>query len=176
MKNIVGIICAIAMILIMIFGFSNFVHTSNSDYLRIHITANSNEMVDQNIKYKIKDEIVEYLIPYLSECKSQQDAYKIVESKAYEIETLTNRILKSNGLSYNAIVKLGEEDFPNRSYDGFVLEEGFYDALIIDLGEAKGDNWWCVVYPPLCFSNPKTSNNVKYKSKIVEIINGFFAK
>jgi stage II sporulation protein R len=70
------------------------------------------------------------------------------------------------------------EKFPTRSYDGFVLEGGFYDALIIKLGAGEGDNWWCVVYPPLCFLEAEYTDGqgIKYKSKIFEIIENWKKK
>ena len=86
------------------------------------------------------------------------------------IDNVANSILKRNGFSYVAKSKLAVEEFPTRSYNGFVLEEGIYDALIVELGEAKGDNWWCVIYPPLCFTSTNTGSNVVYKSRILEMI------
>ena len=79
-------------------------------------------------------------------------------------------MLKNAGFNYHSKVAVRNELFPTRVYGDFTLEEGFYDALIVELGEAKGDNWWCVVYPPLCFTG---TENIKYKSKILEIINSF---
>ena len=80
-------------------------------------------------------------------------------------------MLSKNGFDYKSKVVVRNELFPTRVYDGFTLEEGFYDALIVNLGNAQGDNWWCVVYPPLCFTGSKTP--IKYKSKILEIIKEF---
>ena len=68
-----------------------------------------------------------------------------------------------------------EEEFPTRVYEGVTLEAGVYDALIVELGTGKGDNWWCVIYPPLCFSGEATGNNVQYRSRIWEIIRNFFS-
>ena len=73
---------------------------------------------------------------------------------------------------YKSRAVLREELFPTRTYDNLTLESGFYDALIVELGEGKGDNWWCVVYPPLCFV--ESGHGYVYKSKIVEIIKNFF--
>ena len=76
--------------------------------------------------------------------------------------------LAEAGFSYRATVSLTKEKFPTRVYDGYTLPAGEYRALIVYLGEGVGDNWWCVVYPPLCFSS--LSTGVVYKSKIAEII------
>ena len=90
-----------------------------------------------------------------------------------EINEIINEVLESNGLAYTGKMVVRKELFPTRVYEDFTLEEGFYDAVIIELGKAEGDNWWCVVYPPLCF---QSTEKLTYKSKIAEIINDFRAK
>ena len=89
---------------------------------------------------------------------------------------MTDKVLENNGFCYKSKAKLNEEYFPTRSYGELTLTDGFYDALIIELGEAEGNNWWCVVYPPLCFIGAEGSdtNNIKYKSKLYEIVQNFF--
>lgn len=141
----------------------------NATYLRIHIRANSNFEIDQNVKYEIKDEIVEYLTPFLINGKTFERAKVIINEQLENIENVANNVLLSKGFAYTAKAKLNEEFFPTRSYSSLTLESGFYDALIVSLGSGEGDNWWCVVYPPLCFT---TSENVStvYKSLIWEII------
>ena len=148
----------------------------NSDYLRIHIRANSNDEIDQNIKYKIKDEFVNFLAPQLAFCNTKQEVVDMILSQKQNLENLANCILKDNGFYYSSKVKINQEMFPTRSYDGHTLESGIYDALIVELGSAKGDNWWCVIYPPLCFTeySKSSSLSVVYKSKILEIIKQFF--
>lgn len=142
-----------------------------SEYLRIHIRANSNSEVDQGIKYLIKDAVVDVMIPFLSNCETKEEAEKAISENFGLIEKTANKILSDKGFSYTASAKLASEEFPARDYNGFLLEKGFYDALIINLGEGQGNNWWCVVYPPLCFlkTNP-TGEGVVYKSKLVEIV------
>lgn len=160
---------------IMIFGLTNKSESENSEYLRIHIRANSNSEIDQSVKYEVKDAVVETMIPLLSNCKTKHEAELVISNNFAKIEENANKILKKHGFSYNSKARLANEEFPTRSYDGVVLEQGFYDALILDLGSGEGNNWWCVVYPPLCFlqSNP-TGENIVYKSKLVEIIKSFF--
>lgn len=148
--------------------------SSSVEYLRIHIRANSNSEVDQNVKYLVKAEVVEYLTPYISECKSKETAVKTLLSQKENIEKVCDKVLENNGFNYKSKVAVRNELFPTRVYGEFTLDEGFYDALIVELGKAKGDNWWCVVYPPLCFAG--NNSNVVYKSKILEIINAFKSK
>ena len=142
-------------------------------YLRIHIRANSNSQVDQSVKYEIKDEVVNYLTPFIASCSTKSSALKVRSDNEDNLNGIINEVLKSNGLAYTGKMVVRKELFPTRVYEDFTLEEGFYDAVIIELGKAEGDNWWCVVYPPLCFQG---SENLTYKSKIVEIINNFRAK
>ena len=112
----------------------------------------------------------------MSNCNSKELAFNAIESNFKLIENVSNNILKKDGLNYSSKAKLTKEYFPTRSYNDIVLESGTYDALIVELGEAKGDNWWCVVYPPLCFvnSSAQTYSQVVYKSKLLEIIRKFF--
>ena len=149
---------------------------SQEQYLRIHIRANSNLTTDQNIKYKIKDELVKYLTPLVVECESFDSVVDMVETHKKDMENICDDILNDNGFSYTSKVSLNEEYFPTRAYGEYVLESNFYDAIIVELGEAIGDNWWCVVYPPLCFVEAKQldTNNIVYKSKLLEIIRKFF--
>lgn len=148
---------------------------SEYDYLRIHIRANSNSAVDQNVKYQIKDDIVEYLTPYLSEVESKEEAVEIVEEHSSELEKICVDKLKSLGFNYSANVKITNEYFPTRTYVNTTLESGYYDAVIVELGEAEGDNWWCVMYPPLCFvNNFENSMQINFKSKILEWFKSIF--
>ena len=143
-------------------------------YLRVHIRADSNSEEDQAVKYKVRDRVVEFLTPAVADCATKQEAMQTVEQKLEEIERVAEEVLRANGFSYGARAKLKKEEFPTRVYDGVTLEAGVYDALILELGSGAGDNWWCVVYPPLCFAGG--NGNVVYKSKIAEIIKRFFEK
>ena len=149
--------------------------TAEYDYLRLHIRANSNLEIDQNIKYKIKDFLVEFLSPYFCSVSSKQEAIEIVNDMSPLIKANCDKLLKANGFSYVANIKVNNEYFPTRTYNNTTLESGYYDAVVVELGSAVGDNWWCVMYPPLCFVNKNETNmQIKYKSKIVEIIQKIF--
>ena len=150
---------------------------SNSDYLRIHIRANSNSDIDQKVKYAIKDAYINFLTPKIALCESKEDVTDLIISETKTLEALANSVLKENGFDYTSKVKINSEMFPTRTYEGYTLESGIYDAVIVELGEAQGNNWWCVIYPPLCFTNYSSSNStsVVYKSKIWEIIKQFFS-
>lgn len=145
------------------------------DYLRLHIRANSNSDVDQSVKYEIKDMMVEFLTPKLCNIESKERAIEVIEEYSNLIKSKCLNLLQEKGFNYSVNVKIANEFFPTRTYANTTLESGYYDAVIVELGVAEGDNWWCVMYPPLCFVN-KFENNmqINYKSKILEWINSFF--
>ena len=149
-------------------------NTTHTEYLRIHIRANSNAQIDQQVKYKVKEDLVQYLTPILVDCKTKQKAQEQLELRLSEIEQVANNTLQSNGYSYKSKVNIRNEEFPTRVYGDLTLEKGFYDALIVELGQGEGDNWWCVVYPPLCFVGQ--GEKYEYKSKLLEIISNFIDK
>ena len=167
----------IGMILIVCVG-ATFLPEQKSyeyDYLRLHIRANSNLNIDQQIKYKIKDVLVEFLSPYFSNVNSKEQAIKVVENLSPAIEERCNKMLKENGFDYVSNVKINNEYFPSRNYENVTLQSGYYDAVIVELGSAEGDNWWCVMYPPLCFVNKNENNmQIKFKSKIAEVFERIF--
>ena len=167
-KYIIITICAIIAITFLASGLKT---QTEYEYLRIHIRANSNLQIDQDIKYEIKDKIVNYLAPYLSSCQNKEQSEKIINSQLDNIKKVADETLKQNDFDYTSSAQIKNEFFPTRVYDGVVFESGNYDALIINLGSGDGDNWWCVVYPPLCFVSANTK--IVYKSKIVEIVNNW---
>ena len=169
-----------AMLLAGIFGLAfAFIGTgkkedpaARSSYLRVHIRANSNSEADQSVKYKVRDAVVEFLTPTVAGCESKDEAVARITEKLPEAEEVAEKVLEENGYFYGARASIRKEEFPTRVYDEVTLEAGVYDALILELGTGEGDNWWCVVYPPLCFTSG--NNNIVYKSKIAEIIHSFF--
>ncbi|MBR2433018.1 MAG: stage II sporulation protein R [Clostridia bacterium] len=166
-KIFVGIIC---LALVGIVAFFGTPAQTQNEYLRIHIRANSNAAVDQAVKYQVKDAVVDFMIPLLAKCETKAESIQTVENNLSAIERVAETVLLQNGFSYCASALLNKEKFPTRSYGDLTLESGFYDALILNLGTGTGDNWWCVVYPPLCFVNGGATTNI-FKSRILEIIN-----
>ncbi len=145
---------------------------THTEYLRIHIRADSNEESAQAVKYRVKDAVVDFLTPYIAECDTKSKAESMIEKRLSDIEAVADKVLCEQGFTYKSRAKISAENFPTRSYGDYTLEQGYYDALIIELGSGKGDNWWCVVYPPLCFTD--TGAHYAYRSKILEIVREFF--
>lgn len=160
--SVVGIVC--------IFIFCPMTTKSETKYLRIHIRANSNSQIDQAVKYLVKDAVVDALIPLLSDAETFEDAREVVCNNFSLIEKTANHVLATQGFLYESHAEMKSEYFPTRVYDQLTLEEGEYDALILNLGSGEGNNWWCLVYPAFCFTSSSKSDNVVYISKIWEII------
>ncbi len=174
MKKVCISFLIIGIIVLSGIGLWSYQPKTHNEYLRIHIRANSNLDCDQQVKYLVKDKIVSFLTPMIAECDTKQKAQNMLENNLTSLEQVATHVLRQNGFNYSVKVSLKNEEFPTRIYDGLRLESGYYDALIVELGDAKGNNWWCVVYPPLCFTDG--SNGYYYKSKILDIINDFFKK
>lgn len=146
----------------------------NADYLRIHIKANSGSAADGDIKYKIKERVVDALEDELEDVSSKEEAMDVVKDNLGYIKSVCDATLAQYGCGYTCAVRLADEDFPARNYGSLSLEGGVYDALIIELGGAQGDDWWCVVFPPVCFS--ADSKDVTYKSLFAEWFEKLFSK
>lgn len=166
-KIVIGLICLALVGIVAFFGAP--MQTEN-EYLRIHIRANSNTAIDQAVKYQVKDAVVDFMIPLLADCLTKEESIEAVQKNLVNIARVASDALAQNGFTYTASARLDNEAFPTRSYGDLTLESGFYDALILNLGTGEGDNWWCVVYPPLCFVNGGASVNI-FKSRILDIIN-----
>lgn len=174
MKKLLAILFVIACIFTtyLIAGTTQSAAGQNAEYLRIHVRANSNSEEDQTVKYQVKDEVVAFITPYVAECVTKERAIEIIGGILPDIERVCDRALAERGKTYTSKASIRSEKFPTRVYGDLTLEEGVYDALIIELGTGTGDNWWCVLYPPLCFTSANAS--VQYRSAIVEIIEKFF--
>ena len=148
----------------------------DKNYFRIHIVANSNSTVDQEIKFSVKSAIVEYLTPIVADCQSEAECVELVKSKLAVLNCVVQTELKNQKVEYGAKVDILKKEFPTRYYENFVLEQGVWDCIYVELGQAEGDNWWCVAYPPLCFMNKNKNEeqDIVYQSKILEIIKRHF--
>ncbi len=124
--------------------------------LRLHIIADSNLDADQEVKLAVRDAVITYLKPYLEDVTTKQEAIKIINAHLSELNDTANQILSSQGFSYTANAGIERVYFPIKLYGDLVLPAGEYDAIRILLGSASGKNWWCLVFPQLCFVDVTT--------------------
>jgi len=131
--------------------------TLKDSIIRMHVVGNSDSTHDQQVKLQLKDEITAYLQPIVEKFSSKEEAMKYIRENLSGIQTFSNHVLERLGVKEKAVVTLQPEAFDTRVYDTFSLPSGVYDALRVEIGEAEGRNWWCVVFPSLCV--PATSTD-----------------
>lgn len=131
---------------------------------RLHVLANSDSEEDQNLKYKVRDNLLAYMNEICANCQSKEEAISLVEEKKEAFKQIALDTIKKEGYSYDVTIQIGNFEFPTKDYGDISLPAGFYDALRVEIGEAKGHNWWCVMFPPLCFVDI-TSGVVPEESK-----------
>ncbi len=119
--------------------------------LRFHCIANSDDPQDQQLKLKVKDAVTGYLSGCLAGADSKEDAGRIISGRLDEISSRAQEVIRREGYDYPVTVAMGRYEFPVKSYGDITLPAGDYDALRVVIGEGKGKNWWCVMFPPLCF-------------------------
>lgn len=152
-----GVLLVVVLVIGTIIRYSKSVTDSISKQLiRFHVVANSDTTDDQLLKQKVRDEVIEFIEPLLSECETVEDTRYILEGSLPVIKEISQEIVEDWGKDYQVYVALDKANFPTKSYGDVVLPAGEYEACRIIIGEGKGENWWCVMYPPLCYLDVAT--------------------
>ena len=147
------------------FSYAKSVSSSISDSVfRLHVLANSDSEEDQNLKYKVRDKLIEYMNSLVPNCSSKQEAISTVNEHIDDFKQIALDTIKKEGFDYDVNINVGNFEFPTKQYGDISLPAGMYDALRVEIGAAKGQNWWCVMFPPLCFVDV-TSGVVPEESK-----------
>ena len=119
--------------------------------IRFHVIANSDSEEDQKLKLKVRDEILDKMNGILEESENIEETRQLITDNRDEIKRIAERVIEENNYDYDINVKLKMEQFPLKTYGDIILPPGEYEAFLVEIGEAKGKNWWCVMFPPLCF-------------------------
>lgn len=150
----------ILVLLLFIITFTYIVHPIIEDryregykdnIIRFHIRANSDNEEDQALKLKIKDKILESMKEKFQDSRSLEEGRITIKENMEEMKFITEKVIEGEGKDYSVGISLGQDKFPIRKYGNLVLPTGEYETLLITLGEGKGQNWWCIMFPPLCF-------------------------
>ncbi len=177
MKSLLSIICSkkvkYSFILIFLFflyisinAFSYASYVSEdiaSSVFRLHVIANSDSTEDQNLKYIVRDKVIAYMNE-INTASNKLDVIELTKEHLDDFQAIAERTIQEEGYDYPVSVEIGNFYFPTKNYGDISLPAGDYDALRINIGDAKGQNWWCVMFPPLCFVNV-TSGVVPEDSK-----------
>ena len=156
----------ITFLLIVLFSIFIFVNAYNyveaiSDNLynsvfRLHVIANSDSEEDQELKYIVRDSLLNYMNEKCKILSSKEDIIEYTKNNLVDIKNIAENTIKENGYNYPVVVEIGNYEFPTKWYGDISFPEGFYDALRVKIGKAAGQNWWCVMFPPLCFVDSTT--------------------
>ncbi|MEK6264419.1 MAG: stage II sporulation protein R [Clostridium sp.] len=172
--------------------------------IRFHVIANSDDKVDQDLKLKVRDSVLEYVSPKLINSKDIEESRKIINNENKNIKKIAEMVINKNGFKYAVATTLSKEYFPVKTYGNITLPQGEYEAFRILIGSGTGQNWWCVMFPPLCFvditkgdvafeeterdmrgvlsedeyeliDNTKDNKEIIVKFKVMEIFSGLFS-
>lgn len=152
-KYILLIILLLAVFLILnLVSYTNYVFAGLQDNIfRLHILANSDSEEDQALKLAVRDSVIDYMEEINSGSKTKEETIKVVNENLKEIKEIAENKIRELGFDYEVNLEIGNFNFPTKYYGNISLPAGNYDALKINIGEAQGQNWWCSLFPPLCF-------------------------
>lgn len=182
MKTILNIICSkkVKYSLILIILLSLYIFLSAISYVtaisnnlednlfRLHVIANSDSKEDQNLKYIVRDNLIEYMNIIASNTKTKQEAIEIAKEHTDDFYNIAKQTIIDNGYDYDVDIEIGNFSFPTKTYGDISIPAGQYDALRVKIGKAEGQNWWCVMFPPLCFVNVSSGIVPAESKKILE--------
>lgn len=193
--------------LIILFSFLTFISISSyandvskdlsDNFFRLHILANSDSDSDQALKLKVRDNIISYMNTLSYDGLNKNEAIELTNSHLIAFQEIAEKTIAGEGYNYDVKLEVGNFYFPTKEYGNISLPAGYYDALKIEIGEAKGQNWWCSLFPPLCFVDISAgiideeseeylrenlsedefsiitddSGDIKFKFKIIELLN-----
>lgn len=165
MKKILNIIKNPKLKICIILSFLLFLYTSlcafsyassmstniAENVFRLHVIANSDSEFDQNLKYKVRNNLLEYMNSICSDCSTKEEAIQTISKYQDDFKQIAQKTIKDEGFTYDVNINIGNFSFPTKHYGDISLPAGYYDALRVEIGDAQGQNWWCVMFPSLCF-------------------------
>ena len=160
MKRVIALLCLAVTVVIMAGWLSRPAGAKQEktpELIRFHVRANSDSEEDQALKLKVRDGILTKFSPILGGTQSLEESRQLVKQNLTAMEKEAAKVIAAEGKSYPVRAEYGFFEFPLKSYGDFVLQAGRYEAVQVLIGEAKGKNWWCVLFPPLCFVDINTS-------------------
>lgn len=142
--------------------------------IRLRVIPNSNNLLDQEMKAKVKEYLEANLYKNFANVDDIDEARIMINNNIPKIEEDITSIFNENNYDMNFKVKYGNNYFPEKEYKGITYIEGYYESLVVEIGEAKGDNFWCVLFPSLCLLETEETTEVEYKLGVLELINKIF--
>lgn len=140
--------------------------------IRFRVVANSNTIEDQTNKNKLSKYLNNYLYELTKDCNSSKEVKETLNSNYENIKMTINNYMEKNNINNGYELSIGRNKFPKKKYKGITYEEGYYDSIVLSIGQKQGINWWCIMYPPLCLIDEDTKD-VEYTSLVSEILNKY---
>lgn len=163
---LVFIICILSIFTVCSYLFEvksdNIQDDMASRIIRFHVIANSDSKSDQALKLKVRDEILKYIQPKLKNCENIEESRKVLMENDKDVLKVARRVISEQGYNYEVKSTLSKVNFPIKTYGNITLPQGRYEAYRVIIGKGQGQNWWCVMFPPLCFVDI-TKGQVSYK-------------
>ena len=162
MKKCIKRIAMMSLVILAIYGYKKQADIAEAQQLqqsisekilRFHVLANSDREEDQQVKLQVRDAIGEYIEPLIADSTDLEETESIVNDNLSQIVDVAEKTLEEAGYTYGATAKLTDCDFPVKTYGEYTFPAGEYRALEVSLGQGEGHNWWCVMYPNMCFSD-----------------------
>ena len=164
-KYLFLLIVLISFIILSAYSYASAINEDlSNNVFRLHVIANSDSKEDQDLKYKVRDKLIEYMKSLTTNINTKEEVIEIANNHILDFESIAKEVITKNGFDYDVKVEIGNFSFPTKQYGDISFPAGFYDALKVEIGNAKGQNWWCVMFPPLCFVDV-TSGIVPEESK-----------
>lgn len=174
MKKTIMLIAFIFMFYLIVSNFFVEEVVIPGDSIRIRILANSNNDEDLAIKEEVKDDVQKKLDRILKDSRNIKDARKTIITSMPEISNTIEKSLISQNTYQEFDINYGYNYFPDKEYKGVIYNEGYYESVLVTLGEGMGNNWWCVLFPPLCLIEGQVNEEVEYKLFVKEMIKKYF--
>lgn len=203
MRNFLKNFIILTILFTIFFALTAYSYATNiseglaEDIFRLHILANSDSEEDQALKLKVRDAVLEYIKTLTADMSDKQAVIELSKTHSEDFKKIAEQTIEENGYDYSVTIEIGNFYFPTKYYGNISLPAGNYDALKIEIGKAKGQNWWCSLFPPLCFVSVSSgvveeegeeylkenlsdeefaivsgsSSEVEFKFKIIEMIN-----
>lgn len=176
MKKIIMIIMIVGALFIINYVKAEEVMIPN-EAIRLRVIPNSNNVEDQDIKVQVRNNIQKEIYELLKDTKSIEEARAILNDNITDFKVIVEDTLKEKQINQNFKLNYGLNYFPEKIYKGVTYKEGYYESMVITLGSGEGDNWWCVLFPPLCLLEAEETmehEDTEYKFFVKEILDKFF--
>lgn len=176
MKKVIFVIISIIVMLLVYVNVNALEISIPGSAIRFRVVANSNSFEDQSMKMLVKEYIDDYLATKMVNVNNVDSARGIIEGELDNIDEGIQEIFKVNNYDESFVISYGNNFFPKKLYKGVIYDEGSYESLVITIGDGDGDNWWCVLFPPLCLLEAQESDldEVEYQFFVKSLIEKIF--